>query len=39
LQDAADQTRVNVSKFVKAMNPNIQTVDVQVNAGVCPVTQ
>jgi hypothetical protein len=39
LQDAADQTRVNLSKFVKAMNPNIQTVDVQVNAGVCPVTQ
>ena len=39
LQDAADQTRVNVSKFVKALNPNIQTVDVTVNAGTCPVSQ
>jgi hypothetical protein len=39
LQDAADQTRVNVSKFVKAMNPNIQSVDVQINAGTCPVSQ
>ena len=39
LQDAADQTRVNVSKLVKALNPNIQTVDVTVNAGTCPVTQ
>ena len=27
LQDAADQTRVNVVKLVKALNPNIQTVD------------
>lgn len=39
LQDAADQTRVNVSKLVKALNPNVQTVDVTVNAGTCPVTQ
>lgn len=39
LQDAADQTRVNVAKFVKAMNPNVQTVDVTVPVGTCPVTQ
>jgi hypothetical protein len=39
LQDAADRTKVNLEKLIKAFNPALESVDVVIDAGTCSVSQ